>query len=76
MPSFNGNIRSYAKFKTYFKVQVESQVVSKESLIYILKSCLVGEPLDVVENLENARQIWERLDDKFGRPFIAGRCSH
>ena len=70
MPSFNGNIRNYAKFKSDFKNQVEVQVKSDSSLSYILKSCLSGDALAAVENIDESKDIWERLDKKYGQPSL------
>ena len=68
MPSFNGDIRNYAKFKLDFKKQVESQIESKDSLGYVLRSCLTDEALLSVENIDKAEEMWQRLDKRFGQP--------
>ena len=70
LPSFSGDIRSYARFKSDFKRQVEPHTRTQD-LAYTLKSCLSGEPLNVTESVDDAyEQMWERLDNKFGRPSL------
>ena len=70
LPSFVGDIRNYARFKSDFKRQVEPQT-RKEDLAYTLKSCLSGKALEVVECVDdNFVEMWNRLDDKFGRPAL------
>ena len=70
MPNFIGNVRDYAKFKSDSTTQVETQVESRDALVYVLKSCLDGEPLEVVKNVDDVSEIWKRLDEKFGRPSL------
>ena len=68
MPSFSGEIRDYPRFKSDFKKHVMPSLKSKESSAYVLKSCLSAEPLSVVKNVdEDIDDMWERLDDKYGR---------
>ena len=70
LPSFSGDIRSYARFKSDFKRQVVPHTRSQD-LAYTLKSCLTGEPLKVTESVDNEyEQMWDRLDNKFGRPSL------
>lgn len=69
MPSFSGKIREYAKFKSDFKNQVESDIQT-EKLCYVLRSCLKDEALTLVENIESASEIWERLDERYGSPSL------
>ena len=67
MPTFNGNIRDYPRFKNDFNKQV-MPAIAKESAAYILKSCLSGEPLEVVKNVDDdLDEMWSRLEDRFGR---------
>ena len=40
LPSFGGNIREYAKFKSEFKCHVEKRVEDSEELPFILRTCL------------------------------------
>lgn len=68
MPSFDGDIRKYSKFKSDFMKQVEVQVKSSDNLVYILRSCLSGSALLAVESIDNYSEIWERLDKRYGQP--------
>ena len=45
MPTFNGEIREYPRFKADFQKHVMPMINSDESAAYILKSCLSKEPL-------------------------------
>ena len=70
LPSFGGDIRNYARFKSDFKRQVEPHT-RVEDLAYTLKSCLNGEALRVIESVDDKfKEMWNRLDDKFGRPSL------
>ena len=70
MPSFKGDIRNYARFKSDFQRQVEPRS-RKEDLAYTLKSCLIGKALEIVECVDDKfEEMWGRLDDKFGRPSL------
>ena len=71
MPFFDSNIRNYAKFKKDFERQIQKQVDSEETLIYVLKSCLSEKALNAVKNIDDdIKEIWKRLDDKFGKPSV------
>ena len=71
MPFFDSNIRNYAKFKKDFERQIQKQVDSEETLIYVLKSCLSEKALNVVKNIDDdIKEIWKRLDDKFGNTSV------
>ena len=71
MPMFDSKVRNYAKFKKDFQRQVQTQVDSEETLVYILKSCLNDEALKVVRNIDDdVSEIWKRLDAKFGQPSM------
>ena len=68
VPSFNGNICDYPRFKSDFIKQVLPQISNKDSAAYTLKSCLGGIPYDLIRNVDdNLDQMWERLDEKYGR---------
>ena len=68
IPSFDGNIRKYPQFKTYFKKHVLS-VIIETSAPYVLRSCLSGDPLECVKSTDdNLEEMWERLDRKYGDP--------
>ena len=67
LPSFSGDIRSYARFKGNFQKVVQPQYADETHLIYVLKEqCLKGNAKKVIENVEVMKEIWERLDDKYG----------
>ena len=66
-PSFSGNIRSFARFKSDFKTIVEKRYTDKIHQAYILKeNCLHGEAKKLAENINDVDKIWERLHDKYG----------
>ena len=67
LPSFSGVIREYPAFKRDFDAQVRTQF-SEEELPYALKTCLHGEALEVIKNVDDdLAKMWERLKDKYGR---------
>ena len=68
MPTFDGNIRQYPRFKRDFETQVLPSV-SKESAPYALRSCLTKEALGVVRSVDdNIDEMLKRLDEKYGDP--------
>ena len=68
MPTFDGNIRQYPRFKRDFETQVLPSV-SKESAPYALRSCLTKEALGVVTSVDdNIDEMLKRLDEKYGDP--------
>ena len=68
MPVFSGQIREYPSFKVDFERQVMPSVKSNEAAAYVLKSCLKGEPLEIVKNVDDdIKQMWRRLDERYGR---------
>ena len=67
LPSFNGNQRDYPKFKNDFCKYVLPKIKDKETTAYILTSCLTGEPLELVKNVDDdADRVWDRLDEIYG----------
>ena len=70
MPSFDGDIRKYSRFKSDFVKQVQVKVKSNDNMLYILKSCLSGSALLTVENIDDYPEIWRRLDKKYGQPSL------
>ena len=67
LPVFSGIVREYPTFKRDFDAQV-LQEYSEEELPYALKTCLRGEALDVIKNVDDdLAKMWERLKDKYGR---------
>ena len=69
MPTFTGNIRDYAKFKADFETQVAKDI-DPDKLCYVLRSCLRDEAKTLVENIDGMREIWNRLDERFGNPLV------
>ena len=68
MPTFDGNIMQYPRFKRNFETQVLPSV-SKESAPYALCSCLTKEALGVVRSVDdNIDEMLKRLDEKYGDP--------
>ena len=68
MPTFSGNIRDYPRFKSEFQKHVAPLTTSEDAAAYLLKSCLEKEALEVVKNVDDdPNQMWERLDDRYGR---------
>ena len=68
MPTFSGNIRDYPRFKSEFQKHVAPLTTSEDAAAYLLKSCLEKEALEVVKNVnDDLKQMWERLDDRYGR---------
>ena len=68
MPSFGGQIRDYPRFKSDFDQHVMPAKKSDDSTAYVLRSCLTGEPLELVKNVgDNLMDMWSRLDERFGK---------
>ena len=69
LPNFNGDIRTYAKFKSDFNKYIMPATKSNESASYILRSCLSERVKAIIINVEDKiGLIWKRLDEKFGDP--------
>ena len=50
MPKFSGDVREYAIFRTDFKYTVETRY-SKRDAMRILRTCLVGKPLELMKGI-------------------------
>jgi len=71
LPTFDGEIRDYPRFKADFQKHVSPMIKSNESETYILKSCLSKEPLEAVKNVDDdLSAMWDRLESKYGRSSI------
>ena len=72
LPKFGANIREYAMFKSDFKHIVHSKY-SKRDAITLLRTCLVGKPLQLIQGLGNDLEAaWAHLDSIYGDPrFVA-----
>ncbi|XP_071941042.1 uncharacterized protein [Antedon mediterranea] len=66
LPKFNGDIKTYTRFKTDFKKFVE-KATHPEQLPFRLRSCLGNEVNKVVQAAEDDyEQMWTLLDEKYG----------
>ena len=66
-PKFTGDIRDYARFKGDFQMIVENEYDDEVYQVYVMKeSCLQGESLNLVKNLQSLEEIWERLSERYG----------
>ena len=67
-PKFSGDIRDFARFKGDFKKIVEKEYDDDPVYtVYVMKeSCLEGEALGLVKNLESLDEIWKRFEEKYG----------
>ena len=67
LPSFNGNSRTFATFKGDFKLIVEKAYPDLVQRLYVLKkNCLKGPAKTLVENIDNLKDVWDRLESKYG----------
>ena len=68
LPSFNGNIRDYPKFKSDFDKYVMPKLNPKD-IPFVLKSCFTGKAYELIKNVEDdVTSIWQWINDKYGRP--------
>ena len=67
-PTFSGNIREYPRFKGEFERHVKPSYKNNlHKTAFALKSCLSGEPLDLIRNVDDDyNEMIKRLDDKYG----------
>ena len=66
-PTFNGDIRSFARFKSDFNDIVVPNNPSVKAQTYVLKEhCLQGESKKLVVNMTDLAAIWERLESRYG----------
>ena len=66
-PTFNGAIRSLARFKSDFEDIVVSNHPNPKHQMYVLKeSCLQGDAKKFVANMKDIKSIWERLEARYG----------
>ena len=71
LPTFSGRIRDYPSFRYDFKQHVLPHLKDDQSIPYILKSCLTGEPSEIVRNVDDdIKEMWTRLDEKYGRTSL------
>jgi len=68
LPTFDGNLRNYARFKSDFQRQVQPYL-SKEAAPYTLRLYLGKEPLKVVKSVDDDLQMmWKYLDERYADP--------
>ena len=66
-PKFSGDIRDFARFRADFEKIVEPEYRDTVHQIYVMKDkCLQGEARELVRNLDNLSDIWDRLTEKYG----------
>ena len=68
MPKFSGDVREYAIFRADFKHTIETRY-SKRDAMTILRTCLVGRPLELIKGIgSDYDAAWEYLDSVYGDP--------
>ena len=66
-PNFSGDIRTFARFKADFDVIVRPAYKDVMYLTYFLKeTCLSGPAYELVKNLDDLDEIWDRLEERYG----------
>ena len=66
-PTFSGNSRAFARFKSDFEFIVAPSYPNKIHQTFVLKeNCLQGQAKRLVENMDDIKDIWERLQTKYG----------
>ena len=67
LPTFGGNCRAFARFKSDFNNIVIPNHPDETTRLYAMKSkCLKGPAKTLVENLQSLDEVWERLESKYG----------
>ena len=76
LPTFDGDLRNYARFKYQFDKFVKPALKNDDDAIFVLKNeCLEKNAKEHVRNIDDdLDEIWRRLDDRFGRPEITTRA--
>ena len=68
LPTFDGNLRSYHKFKEGFHDHVMPSIKTNQHACYVLRSCLGDEPKFLISNVDDDLDLmWERLNERFGK---------
>ena len=74
-PTFSGDIRGFARFKSDFETIMAPSYPDKDHQVYALKeNCLKGEPKALVANMRDLKEIWERLQDRYGDNLEIVNC--
>ena len=68
MPSFSGDVREYAIFKSNFEHIIGSKY-SKRDAITLLRTALTGKPLEMIKGIgSDYTAAWDYLDSVYGDP--------
>lgn len=68
LPKFSGDVREFAIFRADFKYTIETRY-SKRDAMTILRTCLVGRPLELIKGIRSDYDAaWEYLDSVYGDP--------
>ena len=66
-PKFGGDVRNFARFQREFQTIVAPSHSDPSHQAYVLKSeCLKDSVKKCVENLDDLKEIWKRLEEKYG----------
>ncbi|XP_030832678.1 uncharacterized protein LOC105444283 [Strongylocentrotus purpuratus] len=66
LPKFSGDIREYCIFKSDFEHVIGSRCSSRDAMM-ILRSCLQGKPLQLIQGIgQDYAAAWEQLDTIYG----------
>ena len=66
-PTFSGDIRNFARFRSDFNDFVVPSHKDPKSQVYVLKqTCLKGDVKKLIENMSDLTAIWERLESRYG----------
>ena len=69
LPTFSGNIRDYPRFKSDFSKYVSPSIKAGSDAYIMKEMCLKEQALDLIKNVDDdIDAIWERLDDRYGKP--------
>ena len=69
LPRFEGQIRTYAKFKADFNKYIVPNIKCTDSSAYVLRTCLGESVKNAIMNIhDNIDEIWKRLDERYGDP--------
>ena len=68
MPSFSGDVREYAIFRSDFKHAIEARYTKRDA-ITLLRTCLKDKPLELIKGIgSDYDAAWEYLDAIYGDP--------
>ena len=68
MPSFSGDVREYAIFRSDFKHAIEARYTKRDA-ITMLRTCLKDKPLELIKGIgSDYEAAWDYLDAIYGDP--------